>query len=77
MRLLAGLAAADPPAGRLLRARLGAVFSRPRQAFLRRGSELRAFKERMPEPSTWAMMALGFAALGWLARLRRRNLTPA
>jgi PEP-CTERM motif len=30
----------------------------------------------VPEPSTWAMMLLGFAGLGWLARLRRRKLTP-
>jgi hypothetical protein len=29
-----------------------------------------------PEPSTWAMMLTGFAGLGWLARLRRRKLTP-
>lgn len=31
----------------------------------------------VPEPSTWAMMLAGFAGLGWLARLRRRRLTPA
>ena len=31
----------------------------------------------VPEPSTWAMMLIGFAGLGWLARLRRRKLTPA
>jgi PEP-CTERM motif len=31
----------------------------------------------VPEPSTWAMMLAGFAGLGWLARLRRRKLTPA
>jgi uncharacterized membrane protein len=31
----------------------------------------------VPEPSTWAMMLLGFAGLGWLAHLRRRNLTAA
>jgi PEP-CTERM motif len=30
----------------------------------------------VPEPSTWAMMLTGFAGLGWLARLRRRKLTP-
>ncbi len=29
-----------------------------------------------PEPSTWAMTLTGFAGLGWLARLRRRKLTP-
>jgi PEP-CTERM motif len=27
-----------------------------------------------PEPSTWAMTLMGFAGLGWLARLRRRKL---
>ncbi len=31
----------------------------------------------LPEPSTWAMTLTGFAGLGWLARLRRRKLTPA
>ena len=31
----------------------------------------------VPEPSTWAMTPTGFAGLGWLARLRRRKLTPA
>jgi PEP-CTERM motif len=31
----------------------------------------------VPEPSTWAMMGLGFAGLGWLAHVRRRKLTPA
>ena len=30
-----------------------------------------------PEASTWAMTLTGFAGLGWLARLRRRKLTPA
>jgi phospholipase/lecithinase/hemolysin len=30
----------------------------------------------VPEPSTWAMTLTGFAGLGWLARLRRRKLTP-
>jgi hypothetical protein len=30
----------------------------------------------VPEPSTWAMMLAGFTGLGWLARLRRRKLTP-
>jgi hypothetical protein len=29
-----------------------------------------------PEASTWAMALTGFAGLGWLARLRRRKLTP-
>jgi hypothetical protein len=31
----------------------------------------------VPEPSTWGMTLTGFAGLGWLARLRRRKLTPA
>jgi probable HAF family extracellular repeat protein len=31
----------------------------------------------VPEPSIWAMMLVGLAGLGWLARLRTRNLTPA
>jgi hypothetical protein len=31
----------------------------------------------VPEPSTWAMTLAGFTGLGWLARLRRRKLTPA
>jgi hypothetical protein len=29
-----------------------------------------------PEPSTWAMTLTGFAGFGWLARRRRRKLTP-
>lgn len=33
--------------------------------------------DAVPEPSTWAMMLTGLAGLAWLARLRRRNLTPA
>jgi hypothetical protein len=35
------------------------------------------FAGSAPEPSTWAMTLTGFAGLGWLARLRRRKLTPA
>jgi hypothetical protein len=31
----------------------------------------------VPEPSTWALMATGFAGLGWLARMRGRKVTPA
>jgi hypothetical protein len=27
----------------------------------------------VPEPSTWAMMLIGFSGLGWLARARRRD----
>ena len=30
-----------------------------------------------PEPSTWVMMAFGFAGLGWLAHQRRHNFTSA
>ena len=43
------------------------------------GGEIRTqlLLEGVPEPSTWAMMLTGFAGLGWLARLRRRKLTPA
>jgi hypothetical protein len=31
----------------------------------------------VPEPSTWAMMLMGFAGLGWLAHPRRRKTSPA
>lgn len=31
----------------------------------------------VPEPSSWVMALAGFAGLGWLARMRRRKLTPA
>jgi hypothetical protein len=31
----------------------------------------------VPEPSTWAMMAAGFAGLGFLAHMRKRKLTAA
>jgi hypothetical protein len=31
----------------------------------------------VPEPSTWAMMLMGFAGLGWLARTRGRKASPA
>jgi PEP-CTERM motif len=31
----------------------------------------------VPEPSTWAMMLMGFAGLGWLAHTRRRKTSPA
>src|SRR5260370_41251629 len=30
----------------------------------------------VPEPSTWAMLLLGFAALGFAAMRRRRRLSP-
>jgi hypothetical protein len=31
----------------------------------------------VPEPSTWAMMLMGFAGLGWVAHARRRKTSPA
>ena len=31
----------------------------------------------VPEPSTWAMMLMGFAGLGWLAHARGRKTSPA
>jgi hypothetical protein len=31
----------------------------------------------VPEPSTWAMMLMGFAGLGWLAHARRRKTSRA
>jgi hypothetical protein len=31
----------------------------------------------VPEPSTWATALVGFAGLGWLARLRQRKRSPA
>jgi hypothetical protein len=31
----------------------------------------------VPEPSTWAMMLMGFAGLGWLMRTRGRKTSPA
>jgi hypothetical protein len=30
----------------------------------------------VPENSTWVMILIGFASVGWLAHLRRRKLTP-
>jgi probable HAF family extracellular repeat protein len=33
--------------------------------------------DAVPEPSTWAMLLIGVAGLGWLARPRRRRVTPA
>jgi hypothetical protein len=31
----------------------------------------------VPEPSTWAMMILGFAGVGYMAYRRRRTAAPA
>jgi hypothetical protein len=36
------------------------------------GGEIRGFLAAVPEPSTWAMMILGFAGIGFM-RYRRRN----
>ena len=38
------------------------------------GGEIRGFLHAVPEPSTWAMMILGFAGLGFRA-YRRKNKT--
>jgi len=40
------------------------------------GSSFSFSNGTVPEPSTWAMTLTSFAGLGWLARLRRRKLTP-
>jgi hypothetical protein len=40
------------------------------------GGEIRGFLHAVPEPSTWAMMILGFAGVGFMA-YRRRNKSPA
>jgi hypothetical protein len=43
------------------------------------GNELSAFTAvaPVPEPSTWAMMILGFLGLGWMAYRRRSQLSVA
>jgi hypothetical protein len=38
------------------------------------GGEIRGFLHAVPEPSTWVMMILGFAGVGYMA-YRRRNKT--
>jgi hypothetical protein len=40
------------------------------------GGEIRGFLHAVPEPSTWAMMILGFAGIGFMA-YRRRNQTAS
>jgi hypothetical protein len=40
------------------------------------GGEIRGFLAAVPEPSTWAMMILGFAGVGFMA-YRRRNQSAA
>jgi hypothetical protein len=34
-------------------------------------------RDALPEPATWAMMLLGFGAIGWQIRRRRSNLALA
>jgi hypothetical protein len=37
------------------------------------GGEIRGFLHAVPEPSTWAMMILGFAGIGFMAYRRRKS----
>jgi CHRD domain/PEP-CTERM motif len=41
------------------------------------GGEIRGFLSAVPEPSTWAMMLIGFAGLGFAFRGSRRNVSLA
>jgi hypothetical protein len=41
------------------------------------GGEIRGFLSAVPEPSTWAMMLLGFAGLGFVFRQSRRKVSMA
>jgi hypothetical protein len=38
------------------------------------GGEIRGFLRAVPEPSTWAMMLLGFAGVGFMAYRRRKSV---
>jgi hypothetical protein len=38
--------------------------------------EIRGFLQAVPEPSTWAMMILGFAGVGFMAYRRRNQTVP-
>jgi hypothetical protein len=52
-----------------------AIFAGVNQTIDASGAVTETIFTSVPEPSTWAMMLLGFAGLGWLARARRRKLT--
>ena len=41
------------------------------------GGEIRGFLTAVPEPSTWAMMILGFAGIGFMAYRRSRKTATA
>ncbi|HWJ59374.1 MAG TPA: PEPxxWA-CTERM sorting domain-containing protein [Sphingomicrobium sp.] len=38
---------------------------------------MRGFLAAVPEPATWAMMLIGFGAMGWSIRRRRGSLAAA
>ena len=52
----------------------GGAFSVEASTFVNSGSILGVGVLSVPEPSTWAMMALGFAGIGIAGRWRRRAL---
>jgi hypothetical protein len=41
------------------------------------GGEIRGFLEPIPEPGTYALMAVGLAMMGWLGRRRLREARQA
>jgi CHRD domain/PEP-CTERM motif len=41
------------------------------------GGEIRGFLSAVPDPSTWAMMLIGFAGLGFAFRQSRRKVSFA